>query len=206
MVRYLLSLFLSILFHVGILFLVLTLFPLEKVQVSKQAIPIAVIEVRVLKRSLATSSLPLPQRPASLEKKRGKQLASERQTLTPAPEAISPVLPAPPAPPAPPASLRSDEVEARFSEYIATVGKKIKKKFTLLLPREFNQDLVCVVVLKLNQDGSVKNSAILQSSGKEEYDQLVLRAIENSAPFAEVPEECIPEISERGLEVNFKLR
>ncbi|MBF0312362.1 MAG: TonB C-terminal domain-containing protein [Oligoflexia bacterium] len=181
----------------------LTLFPLEKVQVSKQAIPIAVIEVRVLKRSLATSSLPLPQRPASLEKKRGKQLASERQTLTPAPEAISPVLPAPPAPPA---SLRSDEVEARFSEYIATVGKKIKKKFTLLLPREFNQDLVCVVVLKLNQDGSVKNSAILQSSGKEEYDQLVLRAIENSAPFAEVPEECIPEISERGLEVNFKLR
>jgi hypothetical protein len=65
-------------------------------------------------------------------------------------------------------------------------------------------DLVTVILIKLNPDGTIYHIEILESSGNKIYDDLNWAAVKNSAPFGEVPDDYQKQFQEIGFGLRLK--
>lgn len=73
-----------------------------------------------------------------------------------------------------------------FGEYMSKLQKKIKAKWDL--PKETLPNRL-IVKFKINRDGSIKKLSVLRTSGTKEADEGGIKAVEEAAPFAALPQD-----------------
>lgn len=80
----------------------------------------------------------------------------------------------------------SDRERAVMKSYIEKMDVKIRKYWTV--PKSEKEDYA-VVRLKLNREGKIEASEIVQSSGNEMFEQTVLQTLAFSEPFGAFPKQ-----------------
>ena len=74
----------------------------------------------------------------------------------------------------------------KYNRYLDKIDLSVKQKF--LIPEWLrNKDLRAQVEIKINPAGRVVDKKIIQSSGNEVYDRLVLRVVDEASPFPPPP-------------------
>lgn len=81
-------------------------------------------------------------------------------------------------------------IQEDFSEYMSSVQEKLR---TLWQPPDFMEEGHVRVYFKLNRQGKVVASDIIESSGNDIYDESALDAIKKADPFGEFPEQTLRE-------------
>jgi colicin import membrane protein len=82
---------------------------------------------------------------------------------------------------------RSSWVDREFAKFVAQIRADVLSNRTLI-GSNFDEDLVCEIRIKLQQDGSILAANIVKSSGNEAYDSNSRMAIFKAAPF-DMPED-----------------
>lgn len=81
-----------------------------------------------------------------------------------------------------------------MKKYLQTAGKSIKLSLTsdLLLAKEYAYSNQVKVMLKLANDGTIKESKIAKSSGSKEIDDIVLRTVKETLNVVKPPQGEVP--------------
>lgn len=81
-----------------------------------------------------------------------------------------------------------------MKKYLQTAGKSIKLSLTsdLLLAKEYAYSNQVKVMLKLANDGTIKESKIAKSSGSKEIDDIVLRTVKETLNVVKPPQSEVP--------------
>ena len=93
-----------------------------------------------------------------------------------------------------------------MKKYLQTAGKSIKLSLTsdLLLAKEYAYSNQVKVMLKLANDGTIKESKIAKSSGSKEIDDIVLRTVKETLNVVKPPQGEVPTPSfDLGLIITF---
>lgn len=80
---------------------------------------------------------------------------------------------------------RPAAVQQEFSSYMENVQTSLQKNW---IPPDFLETGHVRVLFRINSDGKVLSSRIVETSGNEVYDESALDAIKKSAPFDKFPE------------------
>ena len=78
----------------------------------------------------------------------------------------------------------NEQLQNDFSGYMAVLQEKIQHSWN---PPDFMEDGHATVMFKINRQGEVLVSNIVESSGNPVYDESTLEAIKKSAPFNKFP-------------------
>jgi TonB family protein len=189
-----LSLLISILIHVTLLWVLLTLFRI----VPEMRLPEKIYQVKILQPIMRTRqpepevkaeapSKPEPEKPAVVKPKE-KEKVPERKTE---PEKA-------PEPQEKPMDLSvgkeaedgtSISVEGQrfpFSYYLAAIERKVSQNWFSGVSSGA-EGLTCLVYFRLRRDGRVDDVRIEQGSGNTYFDRSAMRAVRSAAPFPPLP-------------------
>ncbi len=187
-----LSLLISILIHVTLLWVLLTLFDI----VPEMRLPEKVYQVKILQpiiRSPRTepevkAEEPKPEKPAVVKPKEKEKTPETK----PEPEKAKP------EPEEKPMDLSvgketedgtSIAVEGKpfpFSYYLAAIERKVSQNWFSGVSSGA-EGLSCLVFFRLRRDGRVDDVRIEQSSGNTYFDRSAMRAVRSAAPFPPLP-------------------
>ena len=189
-----LSLLISILIHVTLLWVLLTLFDI----VPEMRLPEKVYQVKILQPIIRSRppepeveaeepSRPEPKKPAIVKPK------EEKKPAEPKPEPEKAVQPEDE-----PMDLTVDketedgtsiEVEGQrfpFSYYLAAIERKVSQNWFSGVSAG-GEGLTCLVFFRLRRDGRVEDVRVEQSSGNTYFDRSAIRAVRSAAPFPPLP-------------------
>jgi TonB family protein len=83
-------------------------------------------------------------------------------------------------------SLANNVAEVDFAPYMENVQSSIKANWK---PNKVAEETRAVVLFSIDKQGYVIKSEIIESSGNKEYDQIALSTIQETQPFAPLPDE-----------------
>ncbi len=90
----------------------------------------------------------------------------------------------------------------QHENYVAEVDRRVKEKWTL--PEWMSkQNFVAQVRVRIDEKGQVISREVIKSSGNENYDDIVLDTIDQSAPFPPPPEKFASILSVKGIIIGF---
>lgn len=81
-------------------------------------------------------------------------------------------------------------VQECFSEYMSKVQNKLRATWQ---PPDFLAEAHVKVYFKLNRQGRIVSSGIIESSGNDIYDESAIDALKRAEPFGEFPEQTLKE-------------
>ena len=187
-----LSLLISILIHVVLLWALLTLFRI----VPEMRIPEKVYQVKILQpimrsrqveRESEPPSRPEPQKPVEAKPKEKEKKPEKEAEKKPEPE-----------PEEKPMDVSVDEetldgtsiaVEGQrfpFSYYLAAIERKVSGNWFSGVSSG-DEGRTCIVFFRLRRDGRVADVRIEKGSGNSYFDRSAMRAIRSAAPFPPLP-------------------
>lgn len=185
-----LSLLISILIHVTLLWVLLTLFQV----VPEMRLPEKIYQVKILQPIIRTrqpepevkaEEPPEPEKPAVVKPKEETKEPEAKQEEPAEPEEK-------------PMDLSVDKdvddgtsiaVEGQrfpFSYYLAAVERKVSQNWFSGVSSGV-EGLTCLVFFRLRRDGGVEDVRIEQSSGNAYFDRSAMRAVRTAAPFPPLP-------------------
>jgi TonB family protein len=188
-----LSLLISILIHVTILWVLLTLFDI----VPEMRLPEKVYQVKILQpiiRSPRTEPEVKAEEPKKPEPEKPAVVKPKEKT----PEAKPEPEKAPPEPEEKPMDLSvgkdaedgtSIAVEGKpfpFSYYLAAIERRVSQNWFSGVSSGA-EGLTCLVFFRLRRDGRVDDVRIEQSSGNTYFDRSAMRAVRSAEPFPPLP-------------------
>jgi TonB family protein len=187
-----LSLLISILIHVVLLWALLTLFRI----VPEMRIPDKVYQVKILQpimrsrpieQEAEAPSRPEPEKPAEVKPKKKEKTPEKETEKKPEPE-----------PEEKPMEVSVDKetqdgtsiaVEGQrfpFSYYLAAIERKVSENWFSGVSSGA-EGHTCVIVFRLRRDGRIADVRIEQGSGNSYFDRSAMRAIRSAAPFPPLP-------------------
>ena len=83
-------------------------------------------------------------------------------------------------------SLANNVAEVDFAPYMENVQSSIKANWK---PNKVAEETRAVVLFSIDKQGYVIKSEIIEASGNKEYDQIALSTIQETQPFAPLPDE-----------------
>ena len=83
-------------------------------------------------------------------------------------------------------SFANNVTEVDFAPYMENVQSSIKANWK---PNKVAEETRAVVLFSIDKQGYVIKSEIIESSGNKEYDQIALSTIQETQPFAPLPDE-----------------
>lgn len=186
-----LSLLISILLHVVLLWVLLTLFRI----VPEMRLPDKIYQVKILQpivrsrppepeqRSESETPVVEEEKPAEVKPKEKDQKPEQKQESKPQPEEE-------------PMDVAIDK-EAEDGTSIAVVGERFPFSYYLsAIERKVSQNwfsgvggggLSCVVYFRLSRDGRIADLRVEQTSGNSYFDRSATRAVRSAAPFPPLP-------------------
>ncbi len=74
-----------------------------------------------------------------------------------------------------------------FSGYMVNLQKKIYSRWESI-KGGYNESKRTILIFQIRKDGSLKSCSVYQSSGDKDFDNLAVKAVKDSAPFAPLPQ------------------
>ena len=93
-----------------------------------------------------------------------------------------------------------DNVSFDYPYWFTQAFNKIGSNYHIRI--EYGRPLVCVIYFQVIRSGRLVDARIEQSSGDNEFDDVCLRSVQNSAPFPPLPGNFVDEII--GITIPFK--
>ncbi|MBN2071870.1 MAG: TonB C-terminal domain-containing protein [Candidatus Krumholzibacteriota bacterium] len=188
-----LSLLISILVHVILLFALVYMFNV----VPDMRLPKKIYSVKILQpiirkaepepevKTEVKKEAPAPAKPKPKKKDEPKKKVEEKKPPEPVKEekpldvSVDKVDEAT-------SSMTVDAPRFPFSYYLSAIERKVSQNW-FSSASERGTGISCVVYFRMNRNGSVADVRIEESSGNSYFDRSALRAIKSSAPFPPLP-------------------
>ena len=88
------------------------------------------------------------------------------------------------------------------SRYFASIVNKLQAHWSLPEYKIWDPNLMAIVVIQIEKDGTISNQFFEQKSGDRLFDQFVLKTLQDSSPLPEIP----VNMDKKSLEIGFRFR